>query len=130
MAKINRPWTQDEIDMLYEWAEAKPIEFICQRLNRTRQSVYHKARHLGIKLTTTLDHFSSGELGRITGINESTIRYWLKQKQLKARKGGVKGVSSNYRITRRAFADFYHANKNNKYSLKRINPEVLDWLIG
>lgn len=126
-----RPWTEDEETLLTELAGEAPIQKIAQELNRDRQCIYRKCKQLGLNLKTELDQWSSTQFSELTGICVATICRWINLGQLKAEKlrlpNGKK--CSRHIITRRNFTDFYHKYYQSHDSLKRIPPEILEWII-
>ena len=124
----HRRWTEREEELLTEWLGEIPIWKIAQKLKRNRLSVYRKCQELGLTTKTELDGWSSNQFAELIGADRDTVNLWIQQGKLKAEKLSKNHVS-RYIITRRNFTDFYYQYQRSHGSLKRIPPEVLEWIL-
>lgn len=121
-------WTTEEEFLLESLIGEKPIEAIARKLNRRPDAVRVKAHRMGMEITTETNNFSCSLLARLLGLSQCTVQEWIEKGELQAKKRG-NGRSCNYRITRANFKKFYEQFYARKYSLKRIPPETIQWLI-
>lgn len=124
----HRRWTEREEELLTEWLGEIPIWKIAQKLKRNRLSVYRKCQGLELSTKTELDGWSSTQFARLIGVHRDTVTMWIRDGKLKAEKLSKNQVHRHV-ITRRNFTDFYYQYHQSLRSLKRIPPEVLEWIL-
>lgn len=87
-AKSKRPWTEEELQIIHEYAETLPsAEFIrnFNRINsennrplRTKLAICSKIYELGYCLKPNYCYFTPGTLSKLLGIHHCVVSNWLK----------------------------------------------------
>lgn len=84
---MNRIWTQEEVDFLYDNLGVLSYKAIGKKLNRTSEAVRSKCQKLKLGGITLYSEFlTTAELGRAIGRDKSTIVRYIKNNGLPARK--------------------------------------------
>lgn len=125
----DRTWTEEEDQILYEYANAKPAYAIhkqIQRINReqgkserTLSAVKSRLWDLGFTTVCTLNYFSICKLAETLSINKIVIRGWIAKGLTFTRQG------NSYAISLVQLSNF--AKKHPEY-FTGIATETIQWL--
>jgi hypothetical protein len=124
-----RRWTEKEIAYLEKQAGVLPAEAIARRLKRSCSAVSAKALSLGLSTRPTLDSLNARALAETLGVNHQTVKLWIRWGYLGATKRG-EHERARWCVTLENFKAFYSAYGAKLPSLKAVDREAIDWLLG
>ena len=109
---MNRIWTQEEVDFLYDNLGVLSYKSIGKKLNRTSEAVRSKCQKLKLGGITLYSEFlTTAELGRAIGRDKSTIVRYIKNNGLPARKKILAMKRVYYQISLKNFWKWAEKNK-------------------
>lgn len=126
---IKRPWTTEEIDILYKMTSSHSIPSILEKVNelaedrgwhqRNYESVKRKLNRLGLSTKATIDNVSLHFFARQLGVDISRVRHWLKRGMPTTKIGGLRTVN---------IGKFRKWASGNEYYISGLSISVLEWL--
>ncbi|MBE9210062.1 hypothetical protein IQ244_26920 [Nostoc sp. LEGE 06077] len=125
-------WAEDELATLHEMAEMYTPEQIAFRLKRrgyyrTVSAVKSKLQSLGYSARPTLDNYSCREIAKNLRLHSNTVRNWVKQGWLKAKKRSVHCYQVKSRDLKRFFKN---PPQSIRTRISQIDPQVIRYLVG
>jgi hypothetical protein len=133
--RINRQWSQTEIDLLEQYAGKLPINFIVDKFRqlaykkrvqaRTKAAIQEKMRLLGLEENCSGEYYCAHELSLLIGCSKPTMLRWLKNQNIAAILKPIKD-GDKWRMHRdnvKAFCISYRAE------ISSYNVDLL-WLLG
>lgn len=85
----NKIWTDEEYDYMLKALETKSVKHVARRLNRSYQSVLQKFNDSGYYVKDYSPDITATELAEIVNKQPQTIAYWIRNKELPAKKQGI-----------------------------------------
>jgi excisionase family DNA binding protein len=125
--RTRKNWTNDEEVLLESLAGELPPRMIAERMRRPVEGIYRKATKMRISLVLETDNWSARQFAELLGVDDTTVNQWIRKKWLVAHK-----VPHNrrYHISRQNFKDFYANYQQKCPSLKKIDPEILEFVLN
>ena len=113
---VRKEWTQEEHEALVQMAGLVPVGIIARRLKRNKRSVALKLWAERISWRAKTKGYSRGEISRLMGVGEKTVRAWIDSGRL--------AVNVWNNVNESALLDFLAAN------VERIELRTIDqqWL--
>ncbi|MBD2505074.1 MerR family transcriptional regulator [Anabaena azotica] len=127
-----RRWTEAELITLEQMAETYTVKQIAFRLKRrgyyrSELAIAGKLYKLGYSIRPTLDNYSCSEIAKNLCLHPTTIRNWVRQGWLKAKKRSV----HCYQVRSQDLKRFF---QNPPASIRKrimaIDPQVISYLVG
>lgn len=125
-------WHENELNTLYEMAEAYTVKQIAFRLKRrgyyrTEMAITLKLHHLGFSTRPILDNYSCGEIARNLCLHSNTVIYWVQKGWLKAKKR----CSTCYQIKKQDLKRFLNNPPQSlRTKIAELDPQVISYLVG
>lgn len=124
-----RRWTEEEEFLLESLAGELPVQEIAKKLKRNRNAVEMKAFRMNLSIQTETNNWSVTGLAKLLGINPSTVFEWIAKGHLGSKKVGRKRTSS-HKISKKEFRLFYETYGPRKQSLKKLDPDTINFLLN
>lgn len=125
----SRPYSEEEIIFIQESAGSATLDFIANRLGRTKSGVKSKMIELGcFDFHMEAGTYSANALSELIGVSYETVRRWILTKGLPAKKKGreynVDEKFQSYHIEIPRFWKWAEQNKN-LIEFNKIEPDIL-----
>lgn len=86
-AGVRKPWSQDDLDFLRNYAGIYGVKEIAATLRRSHQSVSHKLKRLSLSQRVT-EGYSLVDLAEVLGVTEALLAKWRDLRWFRVRENG------------------------------------------
>lgn len=114
-------WSEQELDLIEELAGLKSLNLIAEKLGRPKSGVWMKMVELGCAdFHLEAGTYSAKALGEIIGVSSETVRRWILNKGLPARKRG-----RQYYVDKRYMS--YHISSEDFWKWAKKNTSIVEF---
>ena len=126
--RLPNPWQQSQITNLILWSKVFPDHLIANKLGKSRFDVKQKANEIGVDLNPLMDGWTIRQLSNLLGVVETTIAKWVDMGILRTMP--ERQSHRRHQISAQDLASFVLYQRYRSDILSRVDPDVLDWIVG